>query len=42
MEQVTQMAQALPKHIVVPYPNMPKKQYPCNILQEAVYEKTGN
>ena len=42
MEQVTQMAQALPKHIVVPYPNMPKKQYPCNVPQEAVYEKTGN
>ena len=42
MEQVTEMAQALPKHIVVPYPNMPKKQYPCNIPQEATHEKTGN
>lgn len=42
MEQVTEMAQALPRHIVVPYPNMPKKQYPCNIPQEATHEKTGN
>ncbi|MGM9548363.1 MAG: hypothetical protein ACI3V5_00750 [Faecousia sp.] len=42
MEQVTDMARALPEHTVVPYPNIPKKQYPSNIPQEVPYEKTGN
>lgn len=42
MDQVTEIARSLPKHIVVPYPNIPKKQYAYNTLQEAVHEKTGN
>ncbi len=32
MEAITQMAVALPRHTVVPYPNLPKKDYPTNIL----------
>ena len=27
---VTELARALPEQIVVPYPNMPKRQYPKN------------
>ena len=42
MEQVTQIAWSLPEHTVVPYPNIPKKQYPLNTQQEAPYEKTPN
>ena len=30
MDGVTELARALPEHIVVPYPNIPKKQYPPN------------
>ena len=30
MDGVTELARALPEHIVVPYPNIPKKQYPTN------------
>ena len=30
MESITEMAVALPRHTVVPYPNVPKKQYPLN------------
>lgn len=30
MESITQLAQAQPLHIVVPYPNLPKKAYPKN------------
>ena len=30
MESITAMASALPRHTVVPYPNIPKKQYPHN------------
>ena len=37
MEQVTSIAQALPEHTVVPYPNIPKKDYPTNKSQEAVH-----
>ena len=39
MDTITQMAQSLPRHRVVPYPNMPKRQYPYNIPQEASHEK---
>lgn len=28
MEQITDMAEALPPHRVVPYPNLPKREYP--------------
>lgn len=38
MEQITQIAVSLPEHTVVPYPNMPKKDYPKNIPLE-VYAK---
>lgn len=31
MDEITRMATALPRHTVVPYPNMPKKDYPTNI-----------
>ena len=27
---VSDLASALPRHTVVPYPNIPKKQYPLN------------
>ena len=31
MEEITQIACSLPEHTVVPYPNIPKKNYPSNI-----------
>ena len=31
MDAITQRACSLPEHRVVPYPNMPKKDYPTNI-----------
>ncbi len=34
MEEITAMARALPLHTVVPYPNMPKKNYPTNRPRE--------
>lgn len=34
MEEITNIAKGLPLHTVVPYPNMPKKQYPSNICKE--------
>ena len=37
MEQITSMACSLPEHIVVPYPNIPKREYKTNLC----YEKTG-
>jgi len=40
MEAITAMARGLPKHRVVPYNNVPKKDYPYNI-PEASYEKTS-
>lgn len=30
LTEITDIATALPKHTVVPYPNIPKKQYPTN------------
>ena len=41
MGAVTDLAQALPEHTVVPYRNIPRKNYPSNIPKESVYEKTG-
>ncbi len=35
MDEITAMAEALPAHTVVPYPNIPKKNYPSNRPQEA-------
>lgn len=34
MDQITQIALSLPRHRVVPYPNVPKKAYPFNIPSE--------
>lgn len=43
MEQITDMATSLPRHRVVPYPNIPKKEYPWSIPNEVVTnEKTGS
>lgn len=39
MDEVTAIAQALPEHTVVPYRNIPKKDYPSNRPKEHVYEK---
>lgn len=33
MEQITSLAEALPEHRVVPYRNIPKKQYPTNLSE---------
>ena len=41
MAQITEMACSLPEHRVVPYSNIPKRDYPSNIPKEDVYEKTG-
>ena len=35
MEEITRMAESLPTHRVVPYRNMPKKDYPLNRTDEA-------
>ena len=40
MDEITAVAQALPEHTVVPYRNIPKKDYPRS--KERVYEKTGS
>ena len=34
MEEITRIAVSLPQHTVVPYPNVPKSQYPQNISNE--------
>ena len=34
MDEITAMAVSLPEHTVVPYTNVPKKQYPKNIPLE--------
>ena len=42
MDAVTNIAVHLPRHTVVPYPNIPKKDYPVNIPNEVIEnEKTG-
>lgn len=41
MQEITDMAVSLPEHIVVPYNNIPKKQYRSNIPKEEAYEKAG-
>ena len=41
MDEITTIAEALPPHTVVPYRNIPKKDYPSNISKENTYEKTG-
>ena len=39
MEEITAIAEALPEHTVVPYRNIPKKEYSSNIRKENTYEK---
>ena len=41
MEQITEIACDLPRHTVVPYRNIPKKQYPENRAEEGSYEETN-
>lgn len=41
MDAITALATALPRHTVVPYPNLPKKLHPTNIPEDVPYEKTG-
>lgn len=40
MGEITAIAEALPEHTVVPYRNIPKKDYVSNISKEHIYEKT--
>lgn len=40
MDAITEMASALPPHTVVPYSNIPRKDYPTNLPCEAKHEKT--
>lgn len=41
MDEITQIACSLPEHTVVPYRNVPKKEYPSNLSKEAPHEKAG-
>ena len=38
MDRITAMALALPEHTVVPYPNVPRSEYPKNVPLK-VYSK---
>lgn len=43
MEEITEIACHLPEHTVIPYRNIPKKDYPSNIPKEAYpHEATGS
>ena len=42
MKEITEIAVSLPEHTVVPYNNVPKKDYPSNIPKEGAYEKAGS
>ena len=42
MDEITGMAEALPLHTVVPYPNISKKDYPKSRQSEAQNEKTSS
>ena len=42
MEEITAIAEALPEHRVVPYLNLPRKDYLLNVLREKVNEKAGS
>jgi len=39
MEEITQTAESLPLHTVIPYQNIPKKHYPSNIPKEETHAK---
>jgi len=38
MDSITEIAVSLPEHTVVPYPNIPKRDYPSNIPKERIHE----
>lgn len=38
MDSITEIAESLPRHKVIPYPNLPKKEYNYNIPEEALSE----
>lgn len=40
MAAITALAEALPRHTVVPYRNIPKRLYPTNLPKEAAHETT--
>lgn len=41
-ETITETARALPEHVVIPYANIPKREYPSNKIMEAQdHAKTG-
>lgn len=42
MDSITEMAAALPEHIVVPYPNIPKRLYPKNRPTEVSSDEATN
>ena len=42
MTEITDIAQSLPEHTVVPYRNIPKKFYPSNLPQEAYANEKTN
>ena len=42
MDEITAIAETLPEHTVVPYRNIPKKDYPSSYPKESLYEKTGD
>lgn len=35
MDQITALARALPRHTVIPYRNIPRRYYPCNLAETA-------
>lgn len=41
MDAVTALAESLPLHTVIPYPNIPKKDYPTNIPSKEEFHETA-
>lgn len=41
MEAITRTARSLPEHTVIPYRNIPRRDYPSNIAEEVAYENAG-
>lgn len=42
MDEITAIAEGLPEHTVIPYRNIPRREYPCNISKERIHEKAGS
>lgn len=43
MDEITRLAVSAPRHIIVPYDNIPKGEYPVNVIpKEMSHEKTGS